>query len=99
MHSQNLILSQLTADQLATFVSNEIIEKLRQLLPETPQQPVKKSVDTFLTRKQVASQLGVSLPTLRKYTITGKLPAYRIARQVRYKQTEVDAALVKIKTT
>lgn len=51
----------------------------------------------FITRKQTAELLGVSLPTLGKWTKEGIIPAYRISSRVRYKLSEVQESLSKIK--
>jgi len=50
----------------------------------------------FLTRQETAQRLGLSLPTLNAYTKSGIIPAYRIGSIVRYKTTEVEAALQKV---
>lgn len=49
--------------------------------------------DELLTRKEAAQLLSVSLPTLHEYTQRGLLPAYRLGSRVRYKKTELIAAL------
>jgi excisionase family DNA binding protein len=50
----------------------------------------------YLTRKQVAKKLHISLPTLNEYTKTGKLKGYRINGRVLYKKDEIDNALTSI---
>jgi excisionase family DNA binding protein len=50
----------------------------------------------LLTRIEVANLFGVSLPTVREYTLSGKLKGYRIGRRVRYKRAEVEQSLQEI---
>jgi len=42
-------------------------------------------VRPFLTRKQTADYLQISLPTLHKYTIKGIIKCFRIGPCVRYR--------------
>lgn len=53
--------------------------------------------DELLTRNQTAKLLGISLPTLHTWSLSGKLTAYRINTRVRYKRVEVMNALIKFK--
>jgi excisionase family DNA binding protein len=52
----------------------------------------------YLTRKQVAKKLHISLPTLNEYTKTGKLKGYRINGRILYKKNEINTALTAIDT-
>ncbi|SHF53838.1 helix-turn-helix domain-containing protein [Flavisolibacter ginsengisoli] len=54
--------------------------------------------DDWLTKPQVAKLLGVSLPTILKWTKSGQLKGYRIDRRVRYRRSEIDSALKPIVT-
>lgn len=98
MPTENNVIFQLPLSDLINAISNDILVKLIPLFPVTPSLDISKKTQKYLTRKEVANLIGVSLPTLHKYSITGKIPAYRIARQVRYKENEVMAALALIKT-
>ncbi len=94
---ENLIFSQIQVSELINAISNEVLKKITPLLPATPA-PTSKQIEKYLTRKDVSFLIGVSLPTLHKYTTTGRIKAYRINRQVRYKESEVMAAMAQIKT-
>jgi excisionase family DNA binding protein len=52
----------------------------------------------YLTRKEVAQRLGISLPTLGEWTKTGKIQGARIGSRVRYRESDVEAALQNITT-
>lgn len=52
----------------------------------------------YLTRKQTATLLGVSLVTLSEWTKEGKVKGYRIGSRIRYKRHEIEQSLLTIKT-
>lgn len=78
-------------DMIRETLQNEIAPLL-QRTPETKQDP------DLLTRKQTASLLGVTLPTLHAWTKQGKITGYRIGTTVRYKKDELHQCLAKINT-
>jgi excisionase family DNA binding protein len=50
--------------------------------------------EQFLTRKEAAKILGISLPTLRSLSLTGKLKQYKLGNKIiRYKAHELGSAL------
>lgn len=51
----------------------------------------------YITRKEVAAILKVSLVTVNDWRNRGILTCYKIGNQVRYKRHEVEAALVQVK--
>ena len=57
-----------------------------------------QSKNYYGTRKQVASKLHISLPTLNELTKTGALTGYKIQGRVLYKWDEVDKALIRIES-
>lgn len=75
-------------------VINDIVEKQ---LEDFKQKFFSKSVKgkDILTRKQTAELLGITLPTLREWTKTGKIKCYNVgnSRKVFYRREEVEAAL------
>lgn len=82
-----------------TFPVNElaaaIAEKLLPLFAgnKTQEQP---QPDTKRTRIETAAQLNVSLPTLNHYTKKGLIKGHRFGVRVMYKQSDIDAALIKM---
>lgn len=54
--------------------------------------------DTFLTSKQAASLLNISLPTLRKYRKEGIIPAHQLGNRILYLKKEVMEAVISSKT-
>ena len=53
--------------------------------------------DEYITRKEAADILRISLPTLDKYSIEGIVTKYRFGSKVRYKRNEVLNAIQPIK--
>ena len=92
---ENLLLSSISIDSLKAELSDTIIKEISSCLADfQPKQP-----DTdFITRKEAAVILGVSLPTLAKWTLNGIIPAYRISSRIRYKKSEVEESLLKIRS-
>jgi excisionase family DNA binding protein len=78
---------------------------LRAVLTETiktelanlkPTEPIKDN--QLITRLEASRILGISLPTLGKYTKEGKIQSYRIGSQIRYKKEEILNSLSKIQS-
>ncbi|MBL7811409.1 MAG: helix-turn-helix domain-containing protein [Bacteroidetes bacterium] len=61
--------------------------------PDTP-----TANQEWLTRKQTAARLQVSLVTLHSWTKTGIVKGYRISGRIRYKSHEVESALQAMQT-
>jgi excisionase family DNA binding protein len=94
MNSNNMsqiLMTNLTPVQLKELV----LEALRELNPFQPLKKISSSNDEekYLTRKEVANYLQISLPTLHEYSKREILKSYRIGSKVRYKASEVAKAL------
>ena len=61
----------------------------------TPPPPVPPA-EKYLTRKETAEKLNVSLPTLGEYTKRNLIKGYRFGVRVLYKQSEVETSLTKM---
>ncbi len=83
-----------------TFPVNElaaaIAEKLAHLFEGIKPQEIPPT-ETYRTRKETATQLNVSLPTLLEYTKRNLITGYRFGVRVMYKQSDIEAALTKMK--
>ncbi|MCF1420319.1 helix-turn-helix domain-containing protein [Mangrovimonas futianensis] len=77
-------------------LKQDIIQDVRKELNELSQnfQPVRPP--EYLTRKEVAAILKVSLVTLSDWNSKGVLNPYRLGNLIRYKRSEIDEALIKI---
>lgn len=57
-----------------------------------------KATEEYLTRNEVAQMLKVDLSTIHLWTKDGKLKRYGIGKRVYYKRSEIEKALIQIKT-
>lgn len=89
------LFSSFTIEQLKAELSEDIFKRIAPLI-QSVNQPTPST--EFLSRKQTAKLLGVSLVTIGDWTKTGKIKGYRIASRIRYKRAEIETALIQIKT-
>ena len=47
-------------------------------------------METYLTVKDVADLLQLSVPTIRRYTMNKEIPFHKLDRAVRYKKPEIE---------
>ena len=96
----NLILHQTPQSELVGEIVSSVEEKFEKILFTLLQQFQKKETKP-LTRKEAASYLDVSLPTLHEWTKIGKIRGARIGAQVRYRHEDIEAALkdIAVKTS
>ena len=89
---QNIVLSPIPLNELKTVIGETVKNEFAKQAATTPV----KEVTEFLTRKQTAELLSISLPTLSEWTKKGLVTGYRISCRVRYKRSEVETALKQI---
>lgn len=79
------------------FTEEEFDTKLEAILQRALESHVPVSKETkYVTRKQVAEKLHISLPTLNEYTKSGKLKGYRIMGRILYREDEIENALTAV---
>ena len=88
-----------TPEQLQIVVSQTVENafKARQQA-QSIAEPTNQQDNDFLTRKQAAKLLGVSLVTLNEWSKRGVIIGYRIATRVRYKKNELEKSLLLMQT-
>lgn len=74
-----------TPEKLGEIVKNAINEAIKSIPKEQPKQPN----EVFLTRKEVAKLLKISLPTLNEHSKNGKIRSYLIGGRVLYRQSDI----------
>ena len=79
-------------DELTNIISKSVKKELNSFY----QQLQPKEQTTWITRKQVAEILSISLVSVDDWTKRNILTAYRISNKKRYKRHEVESALTKI---
>ncbi len=80
--------------ELKKIVEDAIFNQLKSFAPT-----VEQKQNQLLTRKQTASFLCISLPTLHDWTKTGIIKAHRIGNRVLYKIDEINNSLNQINTS
>ncbi len=96
--SKNVIIQQVAASDflsdMQTIIRETIKSEVGSLIPKTTNQ----KTEIYGTRKEVAKELKISLPTLTEHTQSGNLKGYRIGGRVLYKWDEVFESLELIKS-
>lgn len=90
---QEILLSQIPINDLRIFIQESVREEMQKISISEPQ-----FTTEFITRKETAIILGISLPTLNDWTKRGLVIGYRIASRVRYKKAEIMESLTQINT-
>jgi excisionase family DNA binding protein len=87
---QNLILSGVTL--------NDLLSRIEQLLDSKIgiQHQTTKEQSGYLSRKEVAKLLKITLPTLHDWTKLNYLKAYKMGTRVLYKESEVIETLERV---
>jgi excisionase family DNA binding protein len=87
-----ILVTGITVDELLSKIEQMIDAKTSISLKEENNQSY------YLSRKEVAKLLKITLPTLHDWTKLGYLKAYKIGSRVLYKPSEVKESLEKSKT-
>ena len=81
----------LTFTALSVEDIKQIVEKsIQSTLLESYKEPIEEQA-TFITRKETIKILRITLPTLRAWTVAGRIPSYRISSRILNKRSEVFA--------
>jgi excisionase family DNA binding protein len=87
------IFTNIPFEEFKTVLSQAVkteVEKINLFKPEPEPE--------FITRKEAARILGISLVTLNEWTKQGLTPAYRIGTRVRYKKEELIESLKQVQS-
>lgn len=88
---QETILISLPLDQLETLVQNAIGKAIKEY--SLTLQKEQESKPEYLTRKQIAEKLHLSLGTLDQYVKKGLINSYTIGHRVLFKSDEINNSL------
>ena len=83
---QKVILDQISVEDFTNRIGGIIREAVSSTV-------IPQGSDEYLTRKQTAKLLQISLVTLRDWSVKGILQSYKIGGRIRYKKSELDEAL------
>jgi excisionase family DNA binding protein len=67
----------------------DLLEKLKALIQPALIAIQREEAEDFLTRKQVAKLLGVSLVTISKWQKNGNIKFHRFGTRIRFKRSEI----------
>jgi excisionase family DNA binding protein len=73
----------------------ELLSKIEEIIDKRLEalRPQKEEATAYISRKEVADILKITLPTLRDWTRLGWLKSYKIGTRVLYKRREVEEAI------
>lgn len=90
----NLFLQGLSLDDLKSTIQCIVADEIKNALTALSDSLPKDKTPEYLSRKETAEMLGVSLPTLHSYVKKGFLTAHRVGEKtVRFKKEDVEKAL------
>jgi len=91
---ENIILTSLGTDELIRIISESIKKEIESAsLLRQAELPTE-----YITRKETAHILGISLPTLNDWSKRGIIPSFRIGTRIRYRMEDVRMSLNKVVT-
>jgi len=89
---------------MKTILLNAVsLEEFKSILREIVDEELVKYLSTqsdpeeYLTRKETASLLKISLPTLHNYSKQGLIKSHRVLNQIRYKKSEIESSMNEIR--
>lgn len=88
---EDFILHSTPIDKIREIVREEMRKGFEEHFNSAPNN--KQPTSKYWTRKKVAEELNITLPTLRKWTKTGKVKGHKIEGRVYYKPEDIDMAL------
>lgn len=88
---QETILISIPLNQLESLIDNAIDKAIKE--HSTQLQKVEEKQPEFLTRKQTADKLHLSLGTLDQYVKSGLITSYKIGHRVLFKSDEINDSL------
>jgi excisionase family DNA binding protein len=90
---QNILFSQISLEDLKAAISEVVKAEVERLNLHKPEPSAE-----YISRKESARILGITLPTLNDWSKRGIIPSYRIESRVRYKKAEVEDSLRRVQT-
>lgn len=87
-----ILLIPYSLDEFTGIIHSSVEEALKRFNPQPPQ------TEQFLTRKETAYKLKISLVTLNDWTKRGMIQSYIIGGRVLYKESEIEKSLHQVRT-
>jgi excisionase family DNA binding protein len=93
----NLILEGISVEALSATIQSIVADEVKTALTQLSESVKKDNTSEYLTRKETAEILGVSLPTLHSYVKKGFLTAQRVGEKtIRFRREDVEKALTAV---
>ncbi len=89
-----IFLEGMTVETLSDIIRQTVKEEISN--KEATKHTLEANASGYLTRKQTASRLKVSLVTLTEWVNRSRLKAYKIGGRVLFRESEVEEALSQI---
>jgi excisionase family DNA binding protein len=88
-------MEKIITDQISiSDLVNRLALKVKEI---NEQRPGSEPLEKYLTRKETAKLLQVSLVTLNEWSKKGIIQSYRIGGRIRYKYSEINESLKEVK--
>jgi len=87
-----IIFHETPLEEIQAFIYEAVASQFKKYQLSNPEEPEK-----LFNRPEAAKYLKISLPTLHEYTKNGTIQAVRIGSRVRYRKTDIEAALKTIR--
>lgn len=84
----------LSKDDLSELIKSSVKEVLSKIKDERP--PTQEIRNEYLTRKQTAEKLHISLTTLDTYTRNGFLDAVKLGHRVLYRSEDIENSIERV---
>jgi excisionase family DNA binding protein len=93
MVEKKVLISEVTADELANMVADKLIVKMEKYI----QDYLDHRQDFLLARKEAADFLSIDISTLYLWVKKGKINSYGIGNRRYFKKQEIIDALIKLR--
>ncbi|NII81199.1 helix-turn-helix domain-containing protein [Pedobacter sp. SG908] len=87
-----MMITSLNWEDFKILIKQSVREAIEELTINTKQIP--QNTSKPLSRKEAASFLQISLPTLHSYTQRGLIKATKIGKSIRYRIEDIEASLL-----
>jgi len=92
---EQILLNGITVEQFKEIIADTVKANYEPKEQTKKENSLPSKEERFISRKETAALLHLSLPTLNELTIEGKLISYRIGNRILYKYDEVLGSVLK----
>lgn len=96
MSQTNLFLQGISLETFQELISQAVREEFKQHQPVILKQEIVQ--DEWLSKKEAAKILKLSLPTIMKMVKEGKIPCSRIGNNIRFKRSSLEKSFTDVRS-